>query len=84
MFRSLEVRYQFEARKRRSRNLEKRDLSRSERYYGNFCRSIQLPSGLDLKHVRVDLKNGLLSVVLPKTAEHIRTVPITPPRMHWE
>lgn len=62
----------------------KRDLYRSERCYGSFCRSVQLPTGLDLKNVRADFKNGLLSVVLPKTSEHARTVPITPPRMHWE
>ncbi len=41
----------------------------SERNYGSFSRSFTLPSGIDADHVSADLKNGVLTVVLPKKPE---------------
>lgn len=38
----------------------------SERAYGSFNRSYTLPDGADGEHVHADLKNGVLSVVVPK------------------
>lgn len=41
----------------------------SERSYGSFSRSFTLPSGIDADHVSADLKNGVLSVIVPKKPE---------------
>jgi HSP20 family protein len=41
----------------------------SERTYGNFSRSFTLPSGIDADHIRADLKDGVLSVIVPKKPE---------------
>jgi HSP20 family protein len=40
-----------------------------ERSYGTFSRSFTLPEGTDAEHVRADLKNGVLKVLLPKKPE---------------
>lgn len=37
-----------------------------ERSYGSFARSFTLPEAADLDKVRCDLKNGVLTVVVPK------------------
>jgi HSP20 family protein len=41
----------------------------SERSYGAFTRSFTLPDGADLEHVRAEMKNGELSIVVPKKPE---------------
>lgn len=40
-----------------------------ERSYGSFTRSFTLPDGVDAEHVRADLKDGVLSLILPKRPE---------------
>ncbi len=40
-----------------------------ERSYGSFSRSFTLPEGIDAEHVQADLKDGVLTVVLPKKPE---------------
>ncbi|GMU58553.1 MAG: heat-shock protein [Myxococcaceae bacterium] len=40
-----------------------------ERSYGAFTRSFMLPQGVDLEHARAELKEGVLSLVLPKLPE---------------
>ena len=40
-----------------------------ERSYGSFTRSFTLPDGVDFEHVGADLKNGVLSIVVPKMPE---------------
>jgi HSP20 family protein len=37
--------------------------------YGSFTRTFTLPEGSDLDHVRAELKNGVLTLVVPKS-EH--------------
>ena len=39
-----------------------------ERRYGAFSRSFVLPDNADTEHVRADLKDGVLTIVLPKRA----------------
>ena len=39
----------------------------SERQYGSFSRSFRLPADADESDVRADMKNGVLTVVVPKT-----------------
>ncbi len=42
---------------------------RSERFLGKFHRSISLPSPVDVEKVKATYKDGILTVVLPKTEE---------------
>ena len=37
-----------------------------ERGHGEFSRSFRLPSGIDRDHIAADLKDGVLTVVVPK------------------
>ena len=41
-----------------------------ERRYGSFARSFTLPEGVDLEAVNAQLKNGELTIHVPKKAEH--------------
>ncbi|MEW5742043.1 MAG: Hsp20/alpha crystallin family protein [Myxococcota bacterium] len=40
-----------------------------ERSYGAFSRSFMLPQGVDTAHARAELKEGVLTLVLPKLPE---------------
>lgn len=42
---------------------------RSERRYGAFTRSLRLPANVDAAKIDAKFKNGVLTVVMPKTAE---------------
>ncbi len=37
--------------------------------YGSFTRSFTLPEGIDADHIRGELRDGVLTVVIPKTQE---------------
>ena len=39
-----------------------------ERQYGSFCRSFTLPEGTDVDHAKSELKDGVLTLVIPKLA----------------
>ncbi len=56
--------------KREAEQEEKQDTYYAyERSYGSFTRSFTLPEGVDADHLRADLTNGVLTIVLPKVAE---------------
>lgn len=38
-----------------------------ERQYGSFCRSFTLPDGADFEHAKSELKDGVLTLAVPKT-----------------
>jgi HSP20 family protein len=40
-----------------------------ERLYGSFTRTFSLPEGVDGEHVRAELKEGVLTLVIPKKPE---------------
>jgi HSP20 family protein len=40
-----------------------------ERTYGTFTRAFTLPEGIDGDHIHADLKDGVLTLVVPKTPE---------------
>ena len=42
---------------------------RSERSYGAFARNLRIPTAIDDKLITATFKHGLLTIVLPKTAE---------------
>ena len=53
-------------------------LYRSERHYGQFTRTIRLPATVDPAKVTAGFKNGVLTIVMPKTAEAMgKMIPIT-------
>lgn len=48
-----------------------------ERSYGSFARSLTLPEGCDAEQVKADLKDGVLTVMVPKRPSvHARRIPI--------
>ena len=52
--------------KRREEKAEKGQVLQSEIAYGAFTRTMKLPPGLDLEHVKAEFKDGILEVHLPK------------------
>jgi HSP20 family protein len=48
---------------------KKKDYYVSERRYGSFERYFGLPEGVDADKIEATFKNGVLKVILPKTAE---------------
>ncbi|QEE35319.1 Hsp20/alpha crystallin family protein [Octadecabacter sp. SW4] len=48
---------------------EKEDYLVSERRYGEFQRTLSLPSGVNAEAVSADFTHGVLTVTLPKTPE---------------
>lgn len=46
---------------------EEKEYFLSERRYGSFRRSLQLPDGVDVEKIGASFENGILKVVLPKT-----------------
>lgn len=55
------------------RNEEKEEKSQTyyscERKYGSFSRAYTLPEGIDAEHIGAELKNGVLTVAVPKKPE---------------
>jgi HSP20 family protein len=45
------------------------DYLRSERWYGKFSRSFSLPPSVDTANVSAQLRNGILTVTVPKKEE---------------
>jgi HSP20 family protein len=45
------------------------DYFYQECYWGSFSRSVVLPVDVDIENVTADLKDGILTVVLPKAAK---------------
>jgi HSP20 family protein len=51
---------------------------RMERSYGSFARSLRLPANVDATKATAMFKHGVLTIVLPKTAEaRGKAIPIT-------
>lgn len=48
---------------------EKETYYAYERSYGSFSRSFTLPAGVDVEHAKAELKEGVLTIVLPKIPE---------------
>jgi len=64
--------------KRESEKEEKSDTFYAyERSYGTFSRSFTLPADTDAPHIKAELKNGELTVVVPKAAAAVaKRIPI--------
>lgn len=55
--------------KKEAKEEKKREYYLSERHYGAFERCFGLPQGVDASKIEATMKNGVLTVTLPKTAE---------------
>lgn len=56
--------------KRESEKTEKGDTYyTSERSYGSFTRAFTLPEGVDPSHIKAELKEGVLTLSVPKKPE---------------
>ncbi len=55
--------------KKEEREETKKDYHVSERRYGSFRRTLQVPDTVDAENINAEMKNGVLTVVLPKTEE---------------
>lgn len=51
------------------RKEEKETYYAYERSYGSFTRAFTLPMGVDAEHAKAELKDGVLTIVLPKMPE---------------
>ena len=52
----------------------------SERRYGSFRRSLQVPSSVDADKIEASFKGGILTVILPKSPEaqkKQKTIPVS-------
>jgi HSP20 family protein len=66
--------------KKEEKEEKTKDRYVSERRYGSFRRSVQLPSSVDASKIEANCKSGVLTVTLPKTAEAQKkqtVIPIT-------
>ena len=48
---------------------EEGDYLRTERWYGKFSRSFRLPEIADVENIKAELKNGVLTITVPKKEE---------------
>lgn len=55
--------------KKEEKEEKKKDFYLSERRYGSFQRSFQVPAGIDADKIEAKFVNGVLTVRLPKTPE---------------
>jgi HSP20 family protein len=55
--------------KRQEKEEKDKDYHFSERSYGSFQRSFELPSSVDRSKIAADFSKGVLTITLPKTAE---------------
>lgn len=55
--------------KKEEKKTEDKKYHRMESYYGSFQRSFVLPDGIKAEKVTADFKDGVLSVVVPKSEE---------------
>lgn len=55
--------------KREEKEEKKKDYYLSERHFGSFQRSFQVPESVDADKIVASFKNGVLTVTLPKSPE---------------
>lgn len=55
--------------RRNEENVPQEDYFYQECYWGNFSRSVIVPVDIDSEHIEADLKDGILTVIIPKAAK---------------
>ena len=65
--------------KKEEKEKKEKNLYRSERAYGSFRREMQLPADVDAEKIDASFKNGVLTIVLPKSKEaqaKVKQIPV--------
>lgn len=62
-------------RRTHEEELRDKDFFIKECYWGKFSRTVILPSDVKAEEAKATLKDGVLTVVMPK-AQHSRTIPV--------
>lgn len=55
---------------RQKPEIQPNDWIRNERVFGEFARTLRLSCAVEVEGVRATMKNGILEIVLPKSAAH--------------
>lgn len=55
--------------RRKEETIAQEDYFYQECYWGNFTRSVIVPVDIDSEHIEADLKDGILTVIIPKAAK---------------
>jgi HSP20 family protein len=55
--------------RRKEENIAQDDYFYQECYWGNFSRSVIIPVDIDSEQIEADLKDGILTVIIPKAAK---------------
>lgn len=55
--------------RKKEENISAEDYFYQECYWGNFTRSVIVPVDIDSEHIEADLKDGILTIVVPKAAK---------------
>jgi HSP20 family protein len=55
--------------KKEEREINEKDMVRSERFYGTFQRAIPLSASVDESKVEANYKDGVLEIIMPKKEE---------------
>ena len=55
--------------RRKEENIPQDDYFYQECYWGNFSRSVIIPVDIDSENIEADLKDGILTVIIPKAAK---------------
>ncbi|MCL5666377.1 MAG: Hsp20/alpha crystallin family protein [Patescibacteria group bacterium] len=55
--------------RRKEESVSADDYFYQECYWGNFSRSVIIPVDIDSEHIEADLKDGILTVIIPKAAK---------------
>jgi HSP20 family protein len=58
-----------EGERKKEQEEKEANYHRVERSYGKFCRTFQLPSGIQANKIAADFKDGILKIKLPKSEE---------------
>ncbi len=73
-------RLQISGKREEEKEVKNETIYTYERSYGNFTRVFTLPEEIDGEHVRTDLKDGVLTVVVPKKlSAQPKRIPISTP-----
>ncbi len=55
--------------RRKEENVAEDDYFYQECYWGGFSRSVIVPVDIDSEHIEADLKDGILTIIIPKAAK---------------
>lgn len=61
--------------RRHEQSVSDKDFFIKECYWGKFSRTVILPSDVKTEDARATLRDGVLTIVMPK-AQHSRTIPV--------